>query len=72
MGMVKDHLMLYFYLYNDDLFGLLYSIFGIEIDDKYVIYNLSNLKNTDFIKFIDDFNKSLTLSTGIFLGVGWI
>ena len=43
---------------------------GLDIDDKYVIYNLSTLKNFNFIKFIEDYNESLALSSGIFLGVG--
>ena len=50
-------------------FSLIYLFIGLKIDDKYVIYSLSNLKNTDNMVILDHFNKSLTLSTGTFLGV---
>ena len=51
------------------IFSLIYLFVGLNIDDKYVIYSLNNLKHSNFIKFIDDYNESLTLSLGIFLGV---
>ena len=52
------------------IFAFLYLIIGLEIDNNYVIYNLSTLKNFNFINFIKDYNESLALSSGIFLGVG--
>ncbi|MDD6736550.1 MAG: pentapeptide repeat-containing protein, partial [Clostridiales bacterium] len=52
------------------IFALIYLFVGLDIDDKYVIYNLSTLKNFNFIKFIEDYNESLALSSGIFLGIG--
>ncbi len=52
------------------IFALIYLFVGVDIDDKYVIYNLSTLRNFNFIKFIEDYNESLALSSGIFLGVG--
>ena len=52
------------------IFAFIYLFVGVDIDDKYVIYNLSTLKNFNFIKFIEDYNESLALSSGIFLGVG--
>ena len=52
------------------IFALLYLFVGLDIDSNYVIYNLDTLKNFNFIKFIEDYNESLALSSGIFLGVG--
>lgn len=52
------------------VFAFLYLIVGINIDNNYVIYNLETLKHFNFIKFIEDYNESLALSSGIFLGVG--
>ena len=52
------------------IFALIYLFVGLDIDDKYVIYNLSTLRNFNFIKFIEDYNESLALSSGIFLGIG--
>ena len=52
------------------LFAFLYLLIGVDIDNNYIIYNLETLKNFNFIQFIEDYNESLALSSGIFLGVG--
>ena len=52
------------------LFALIYLFVGVDINDEFVVYKLSNIMNYDFIKFIQDYNQTLALSSGIFLGVG--
>lgn len=52
------------------IFAFLYLFIGLDIDNHFVIYNLQTLKQFDLIKFIEDYNESLALSSGIFLGVG--
>lgn len=52
------------------LFAFIYLFVGLDIHSKFVIYNWSKIVNFDFIKFIKDYNESLALSAGVFLGVG--
>ena len=52
------------------IFAILYLFVGVEIEENYVIYNLDVLKNLSFIKFIQDYNQTVALSSGIFLGIG--
>ena len=52
------------------IFALIYLFVGVDINSKFVIYNWSKLSNFDFIKFIEDYNQTFALSTGVFLGVG--
>ena len=52
------------------VFAFLYLIVGLDINKSYVIYNLETFKNLDFMKFVADYNQSLAISSGIFLGVG--
>lgn len=52
------------------IFAFLYLLIGVDIDDNYVVYNLQTLQQFNFMKFIGDYNESLALSSGIFLGIG--
>lgn len=52
------------------IFAFLYLFVGLKINEKYVIYNLDTLKHFNFMKFMNDYNESLALSSGVFLGVG--
>ena len=52
------------------VFAFLYLFIGLDIDNHYVIYNLETLKHFNFIKFIENYNESFALSSGIFLGIG--
>jgi uncharacterized protein YjbI with pentapeptide repeats len=53
-------------------FAILYLLFGVEVDEKIVIYNMSTMKNLSLSKFLADFNEAITLSVGAFGAVGTI
>lgn len=52
------------------IFGFIYLFVGLDIDNHFVVYNLEKLKHFNIVQFIEDYNESLALSSGIFLGVG--
>lgn len=52
------------------LFAIIYLLVGVEIGSEMVVYNLETIKNLNLDKFIIDFNESLNLSSGTFLGIG--
>lgn len=52
------------------IFALIYLFVGLDIENTFVVYNLDKIKKFDLMQFIEDFNQSLALSSGIFLGVG--
>ncbi|MEG0855952.1 MAG: pentapeptide repeat-containing protein [Terrisporobacter sp.] len=52
------------------IFAFIYLIVGVDIDSKYVVYNLSTIKDFNLMRFIGDYNEALALSSGVFLGVG--
>ncbi len=52
------------------LFAIIYLLVGVEIGDEIVVYNFQTIKNLNLDKFIKDFNETLNLSSGSFLGVG--
>lgn len=53
------------------LFSFLYLIVGIEIDNQLVAYNNINaISNISFAKFYREFMEALSLSVGMFAGIG--
>ena len=52
------------------IFALIFLFVGVDINENFVVYKLTDFVNLDLIKFIQDFNQTLALSSGIFLGVG--
>lgn len=54
------------------IFAILYLFLGVEIDNSVVIYNLNMFQNITFSTLILHLNEALTLSLGMFAGVGTI
>ena len=52
------------------IFAVIYLLIGVEIGSETVVYDLETIKSLSFDKFVKDFNETLNLSSGTFLGVG--
>lgn len=52
------------------IFAIIYYIIGIDINGNEVKLTMDIFRNFDFKEFVYNFSKSITISTGLFAGIG--